>query len=62
MVRSRKRDKATCALTFGVVMCGYGKVMDLTKTEMTVPKPNKGIKTAKKNCALLVRPFFILCF
>ena len=56
MVRSRKRDKATCA--FGVVMCGYGKVMDLTKTEMTVPKPNKGRKTAKKGGALLVRSFF----
>ena len=60
LVRSRKRDKATCA--FGVVMCGYGKVMDLTKTEMTVPKPNKGRKTAKKGGALLVRSFFILCF
>ena len=53
MVRSRKRDNATCA--FGVVMCGYGKVMDLTKTEMTVPKPNKGRKTAKKSGALLER-------
>ena len=60
LVRSRARVRATCA--FGVVMRGYGKVMDLTKTEMTLPKPNKGRKTAKKSGALLVRPFFILCF
>ena len=60
LVRSGKRGRETCA--FGVVMRGYGKVMDLTKTEMTVPKPNKGRKTAKKGGALLVRSFFILCF
>ena len=60
MVRSRKRDRETCA--FGVVMRGYGKVMDLTKTEMALPKPNKGRKTAKKSGALLVRSFFIFCF
>ena len=60
LVRSRKRDREACA--FGVVTRGYGKVMDLTKTEMAVPKPNKGRKTAKKSGALLVRSFFILCF